>query len=75
MSAVTEDDVEQITQWVQTRRQRVANLMDIMPCNDEKYGALCEDAEMCDLVLDVLDQFKASDLCVTALGMEEESEV
>jgi hypothetical protein len=74
MSMVTEDDVLQITQWVQQRRDRVAAAQDVVDVKDPMFGALAEDAEMCDILLDLLDQFRASDLCVTALGLEEGSE-
>lgn len=70
--AITEDDVEQVKQWILQRRTRVQNMLGVADVKDPRYGGLCEDAECCDLLLDILDQFGASDLTVSALGLEDE---
>lgn len=67
---ITEDDIEQVQQWISTRRQRVENLTHVMDTNHQRYGEVLEDAEMCDILMDILDRVKASDLCVESIGKE-----
>jgi hypothetical protein len=69
---ITDEDIDMVRVWLQMRRERVSAVMDAVECKDSAFARLCEDAEMCDMALEMIDMLAASDLVVSQISLGEE---
>ena len=71
---ITNEDIDMVRYWLQSRRERVSAVMDVIPCKDNAFARLCEDAEMCDMALEMVDMLAASDMVINQMELVGEDE-
>lgn len=57
----TSEDIEHLMEWIRQRAARVENLLKMLDVERPEYSSALEDAECCDMMLEVLEFVKSSE--------------